>query len=249
MKNQFVMTENYSRFLDAVDAVEKRGAAEASMLLVHGMPGYGKSHIVERWAADTNAVFLRANVDWTPKYFLVEMAKALRVDPVGSAEKLFNRLLAVIASESMPIVIDEAEHALTNNAAVLEKIRDFSDRTETIVVLIGMERIEGSIARHKQIARRIAKAVEFLPASAEDVAAACKQLGEVAIAPCLTAEIHRQCGGRMSSVLNAITSIERVAAASGCSTVDLKMIATAGVELIHDWQARRTRKPAQGRAA
>ncbi len=249
MKNQFVMTENYSRFLDAVEAVEQRGAAEASMLLVHGLPGLGKSHIVERWAADNNAVFLRANVDWTPKYYLVEMAKALRVDPTGNAEKLFNRLLAVIAGESMPIVIDEAEHALANSAAVLEKIRDFSDRTETVVVLIGMERIEGSIARYKQIARRIAKAVEFGAVTHNDVAAACKQLAEVEIAPCLVAEIHQQCAGRMSAVLNAITNIERVAMATSCKTVDLKMIAASGIELVHDWQTRRPRKPAQGRVA
>ena len=76
MKKAFVKTENYARFAAGVKAVEQRGAAEAGMMLVHGQPGYGKSHIVYRWAEEAGAVYLRANVDWTPKYFLVELCKA-----------------------------------------------------------------------------------------------------------------------------------------------------------------------------
>ena len=240
MKHQFVKTSNFGRFMDAIKDVEQRGAAEASMLLVYGNPGYGKSHIVERWAADSGAVFLRANVDWTPKYFLIELAKALKVDPVGTAEKLFNRLLGVIAVERIPLVIDEAESALKDNAAVLEKIRDFSDRTETLVVLVGMEKIQTSIARHKQISSRIAQVVEFTPATLEDVAATCKQLSDVEIQPCLVQEIYTQSGGRMREVLNAVATVERVASVNGQKSMDIK--AMAGLTLTHDWQARRPRK-------
>ena len=58
MKKAFVKTENYARFAAGVKAVEQRGAAEAGMMLVHGQPGYGKSHIVSRWAEDAGAIFL-----------------------------------------------------------------------------------------------------------------------------------------------------------------------------------------------
>lgn len=40
------------------------------MLLLHGLPGLGKSHTADRWAVETGAVFLRAKVDWSPRYFL-----------------------------------------------------------------------------------------------------------------------------------------------------------------------------------
>lgn len=242
MKHQFVKTSNYGRFMDAVRDVEQRGAAEASMLLVYGNPGYGKSHMVESWAADSGAVFLRANVDWTPKYFLVELAKALKVDPTGTAEKLFNRLLGVIAVEGIPLVIDEAESAMKDNAAVLEKVRDFSDRTETLVILVGMEKIQTAIARHKQISSRIAQVVEFGPATLDDVTATCKQLADVDIQPCLVQEIYVQSNGRMREVLNAIATVERIAAVNGQKTMDIK--AMAGLTLTHDWQARRPRKVA-----
>ena len=108
------------------------------MMLVHGLPGLGKSHIVYRWAEESGAVYLRANVDWTPKYFLVELAKALNVDSRGTAQQLFERSLRVLIERQCPIIIDESEFTLRDQAAVLEKIRDFSDRAEVTVVLIGM---------------------------------------------------------------------------------------------------------------
>ena len=57
MKHQFVKTSNYGRFMDAVRDVEQRGAAEASMLLVYGNPGYpawGKG--MQSYIADVRAL-------------------------------------------------------------------------------------------------------------------------------------------------------------------------------------------------
>ena len=121
MKKAFVKTENYARFAAGVKAVEQRGAAEAGMMLVYGQPGYGKSHIVYRWAEEAGAVYLRANVDWTPKYFLVELCKALNIDGRGTAQALFERCLRVLVERQCPIIIDEAEFTLSSNAAVLER--------------------------------------------------------------------------------------------------------------------------------
>lgn len=241
MKKAFVKTENYARFAAGVKAVEQRGAAEAGMMLVHGQPGYGKSHIVYRWAEEAGAVYLRANVDWTPKYFLVELCKALNIDGRGTAQALFERCLRVLVERQCPIIIDEAEFTLSSNAAVLEKVRDFSDRAEVTVILIGMEQIQRSIARHKQISSRIAHVVEFGPCTGSDVAQACKQLCDYQLSPGMTAEVLRLSGGRMREVLNILANIERIAAtnglaASGADPLDVPQF--AGVALTHDWQSR-----------
>lgn len=241
MKKAFVKTENYARFAAGVKAVEQRGAAEAGMMLVHGQPGYGKSHIVYRWAEEAGAVYLRANVDWTPKYFLVELCKALNIDGRGTAQALFERCLRVLVERQCPIIIDEAEFTLSSNAAVLEKVRDFSDRAEVTVILIGMEQIQRSIARHKQISSRIAQVVEFGPCTGSDVALACTQLCDYQLSPGMTAEVLRLSGGRMREVLNILANIERIAAtnglaASGADPLDVPQF--AGVALTHDWQSR-----------
>jgi predicted ATP-dependent serine protease len=77
MKKHFVKTSNFLSFIDGIQAVEARGAMEASMMLVHGHAGFGKSETLDHWATQNDAIYLRANVDWTPKYFLIELAKFL----------------------------------------------------------------------------------------------------------------------------------------------------------------------------
>ncbi len=239
MKKHFVKTGNFLRFLDGIQAVEARGAMEASMMLVHGNAGYGKSETLDHWSTQNDAIYLRANVDWTPKYFLIELAKFLRTDPSGSAEKLFARLLAKIAGEQIPIVIDEADHCLHNNAAVLEKIRDFADRSETLVILAGMEKIQGKIARHDQISSRIARAVEFTAATVEDTQKLCDELCEVKVHPALSLEIQKASGGRVREIMNAIAVVERAGLRKGGGMIALEDV--EGLALTHDWQARKPR--------
>lgn len=136
-------------------------------------------------------------------------------------------------------VIDEVEHCLRDSAQVLEAIRDLSDLTEVIVILVGMDQVQAKIARHAQISSRIAKVVEFLPATLEDVAEFCKQLAEVTISPDLVAEIHKQSGGRVREIMNAIATVEQTAKRNGNSAASLQDM--AGQVLTHDWQARRPR--------
>lgn len=241
MKKAFVKTENYARFVAGVRAVEQRGAAEAGMMLVHGQPGYGKSHIVSRWAEDAEAIFLRANVDWTPKYFLTELCRALNIDFRGTAQKLFDRALRVLVNRQCPLIVDEAEFTLRDNAAVLEKIRDFSDRAEVTVVLIGMEQIQRNISRFKQLSSRIAQVVEFTASTAADVTLACKQLCEYELTPALTGEVLRLSAGRMREVLNILAGIERLARDNGLQG-PLDVTHFEGVALAHDWQSRTAKK-------
>ncbi len=238
MKKAFVKTENYGRFTGAVRQVEQRGAAEAGLLLVHGLPGLGKSHVSDRWAVETGAVYLRAKVDWTPRYFMRDLAHELRtVDPTGTSQQLFGRLAEHLARTQQALVIDEAEFTLAQGAKTLEKIRDLSDYAEVVVVLIGMERIQKMIAKHGQIHSRIAQAVEFTPVTLADVRFACNLLAEVEIADDLAAEVHRLSGGRMREVLNIISNVERIATANSMEKADLASF--DGQPLAYDWQARK----------
>lgn len=240
MKKTFVKTiSNYERFRTGLTAVETRGAAEASLLLVTGEAGYGKSQTVDHWAVQTGAAYLRAKTEWTPHYFMTELAETLKLDTRGRAKDLFGRVAGVIGGQQVPLVIDEVEHCLHHNAQVLEAVRDLSDLTEVTVVLVGMEHVQAKIARHAQISSRIAKVVEFKPASIEDVEEFCAHLAEVKIAPDLVAEIHRQSSGRVREVLNAIATVERTAQRNGSDHA--KLADMAGQVLTHDWQARRPR--------
>lgn len=88
MKKAFVQNSNYVRFVEAVKAVEQRGAREASILLVTGPAGLGKSETVDRFAMDTNAIYLRAKETWTKRGLLSEMADCLKLSNTGDRKSV-----------------------------------------------------------------------------------------------------------------------------------------------------------------
>ena len=239
MKKQFVKTSNYELFRTGITAVENRGAAEASLMLVTAEAGYGKSATVDQWAIQTGAAYLRAKEEWTPNWFMNELAENLKIDSRGRAKDVFARIAGYIGGNNIPIVIDEVEHCLKDGARVLEAVRDLSDLTEVLVILVGMDQVQARIARHKQISSRIAKVVEFKPSSIDDVLLTCKQLAEVEITDDLVIEIHRQSAGRMREIMNAIATVENTAKRNGSTKITLADM--AGQSLTHDWQARRPR--------
>lgn len=248
MKKRFVKTSNYERFQAAIKAVEGRGAPEAGWLLVSGDPARGKSTVVDQWAArdDVNAVYLRAKETWTPSFFLAELAEKLHVDEGGRSKERFQRIVAKVGHDQTPIVVDEVQHALRDNAAVLEVLRDITDLTESIAILVaGVEQVQTKIGRHKQIASRIFRVVDFLPAEPEDTVLVCRELADVEIADDLVAVIHQQSEGLMRGIVNAISNIEQHARRNKMARVALADM--AGQELIHDWQSRRPRVVKGGR--
>ena len=236
MRDHFVKTSNYMAFEAGINKAMARGALESTNVLVYGPPGTGKTEITDYWATQNDAIFIRANEGWTPRMFMVELAKRSGVDSTGSAQALFERLLAFMASTGTPLVIDEVNFCLADNAAVMEKIRDFSDRTETLVIYAGDERVIPKIGRHTQIASRFAAVVEFKMATLADVGQLCSELAEVDIGDDLVAEIHARSGGRVRGVIDAIAVAERVGKKNG-GRVGLADL--VGMELMFDWQTRR----------
>lgn len=237
MKDHFVKTSNYVAFEAGINKAMSRGALEATNVLVYGPPGTGKTENIDYWAIQNDAIHLRANEGWTPRQFMRELATKAGIDSTGSAQALFERLLGFMVGTGTPLVIDEVNFCLADNAAVMEKIRDFSDRTETLVIYAGDERVIPKIGRHAQIASRFAAVVEFKMATLTDVRQLCDELAEVQIADDLAGYLHHQSGGRVRNVIDGIAVAERV----GRKTAGRVALADCeGMEMMFDWQTRRS---------
>lgn len=246
MKTELVKTSNYERFRTALSAVEARGAPETCMLFVAGDPGFSKSIIVNKWAAEVKAVYLVAQPLWTPTRFLDALAMKLKIDMSGRRGEVYGRIVSAIAGANKPLIIDEVQRTLAHGAVTLDAIRALSDMTETTTVLVAGEAgVLSRIRRHGPIARRINRVVEFQAASLADVSLACEQNAEVDIADDLVAEIHRQSKGDMGAVVNAIATIERYSKRNGKRKAVLDDF--AGKALVVDWQANLANNAHKGR--
>lgn len=210
MKREFVKTANAKLFRNHILAAQNRGARESGLVAVTGRPGEGKTHTLHNWMMEFGAVMLTAQVDWTPRRMLMDLAEKLKIDATRGYER---RMEAFIAEKDITIIVDEAGFTLANNAACLERLRGITDKSSTLLVLVFMphdiSRLDAP--RLKQLRDRINTQCEFQASTLEDVALACAQLGEVPIAPDLVSHILKQTDGCMRLVMNTIARIEGAA--------------------------------------
>ena len=245
MKNVFAVTSNAQRFMGALTALHHRGASEASWILLTGLPGLGKTELVEWWALTQDAVYLRAKAAWTPRAAQIELAEKLGIAPSRSNAELFGQILGSLGRNPTPIVIDEIEHCL-RDAKVLEVFRDLSDLLEIPIVIVGMDAVRTQIQRHEQISSRIHQVVDFLPATPADVRIMAETLVELPLQwhDDLIEKICVESDGRYRLIMDALAAIERVAKRSGAQTV---CAADFKDRLTHDWRVRvgrhKTAKP------
>lgn len=220
MKKGFVITENFRRLAEAQKAVEKRGAAEAGIVIIRGPYGVGKSEIVERWAVDNRAVFVRCKETWTKRALLDELALALGLDTRGRNSEVQSRIIGRLAVDMVPLVFDEGDFLIRSTPALLECVRDITDVTGVACFLVGMERFADKVARYGHIASRVNRIVQFNTLSTADVKSACDKLCEVPLSPEVVAQVAVQSNGRMRLVLNAISHLEQWAAANSWDKIE-----------------------------
>ncbi|WP_421780756.1 AAA family ATPase [Kiloniella litopenaei] len=246
MKRQFVTTENTLRFLEGFSALEKRGAEEACLMVVDGVPGLGKTSIIEWWAGQTGSVFLRAKKEWKPNWLLSELIEALGQVPRHGFEKRFKQATEILANKHeqfsmdrrpFAVVIDEIDH-ISNSEKMLETLRDLSDTLELPFIFVGMGKVRTRLTKFPQIASRVGQYVQFQDVSLDDVLAMAKNLCEVPIKRDLIEFLHRASRRKMREIKEGLSSIERFGAINPGKEIGLDEM--AGKLLLND---RITGKP------
>lgn len=240
MKKKFVSTENANRFFGAFQKVEERGAEEACLMVVDGVPGLGKTTLVTNWVARNDSILLRAKVEWTPSWLLRELLEELQQRPAHSFRENFRQCVETIhrrseqaerAGETFALIIDEADH-ISGSRKIMDTVRDLTDTCEVPTVLVGMGRLRHGLTRSPQTASRVAQYVEFHPASAKDCRKLADGLCEVSVADDLLDFLHTQSKGLIREIKEGLTAIERFGKANGLATVD--KTAMAGQRLMYD---------------
>lgn len=251
MKTGFIKTAGYEALLAAYLKLEKRAAPERCFILVTGAPGVGKTAAIERFNADKGGLYVRASSVGGTLSLMRDIAKTnVMIDGRGPAHKVQNAIISfLVQSAKLPIIVDECQHLIrAGDVDMIESLRDISDRTGCPVILVAGELgVESKIARHQQIASRIAETVDFKAFSVTECAQVIARLTDIKFDGALVSTIHQHTGGKMRLLKEGVNRLEQFA-------IDNEKTAVAFVDvkdhlntlLCHEWQAS---KPQLRRAA
>ncbi|TCS62558.1 AAA family ATPase [Varunaivibrio sulfuroxidans] len=233
-RNKFVHTSNVKRFLLGLSELNERGAPEASILLLEGNAGLGKSRTAEWWSMQQDAIFIRLKAACTPHWMLTDLVKELGEQaPAHSCENLYNQAAGVLAKDPRPIVVDEVEAGL-KNIKVLETVRDLSDLVEIPVVFVGREFVWGELKKKQHFRTRVGAHASFFQCTFDDVRLCFDELCEVRVDDSIVEKTHTQSDGYIREIVNAVANIERIAKRKRLDLVTSDDV--DGVDLVRGFQ-------------
>lgn len=215
MKKHFVKVSNWELFSASVRALENRGSQEASIMLLSGEPGSGKSKTVDRFGSERNGVYLQGMPGMTVAFTSDYLADRLNVNEPRSYAK-FNEVVKRLRESGSPIILDEAQHAAEGKAKALEYLRRVAEQAGVILILVCHTSETSRFSEHRMahINTRITAAPVFAPANADDCGKYLDELCEVKVDAEIKKLVLEQSRGRYRLINNAIKSIEAIAAQS-----------------------------------
>jgi DNA transposition AAA+ family ATPase len=164
----FSQIGNVRRFKVGYAALEDRGAPEATLMLVSGEPGLGKSSTAQWFAAQQGLQYVVVKKKPTPGYVMNDILRSMGVEAPFSSEAKFNLIIRQMAKLQKGLVVDEVENGLLDGAAVIDQLRIIGDATELPIVMVGREYVASKLAKYNHIEQRITSAVPFKPLVAAD---------------------------------------------------------------------------------
>ena len=230
MSKLIVHNRNSEAFLAAIEALEKRGAEEACLMIVDGEPGLGKSAFSQWWAVNTKSIYLRAKKEWTPPWMMRDLLQSLGLIPLYSFEKMYKQArsqLMLLADEaarenrSFGVIIDEADH-ISRKGQLLETLRDLSDDLEIPFILIGMGKVRHNLTRFPQVASRVGQYVAFKPIDLLETIKLAEKSQDIAIDKDLIAFLHQTTKGRLREIKEGLMAFERFAIRNKRTELTLK---------------------------
>lgn len=170
MKETFTITRNYSMVWESYTRADSLPLTAPKMVLWYGNFGRGKTFTLERIAATTHAILLRAVQTWSKKSFLEKLCLELSLDVSGGASRMYERVIEELLQNRRTLMIDEIDALLRSQKfEVLELLRDIHDEANIVLVMVGMEEANAKLKKHRHFYSRIVEFVEFKPNVENDI--------------------------------------------------------------------------------
>ena len=233
MRYTLVSTTNVERFFAAANAVEARLSDREIMGLglVYGRPGLGKSMALEAYHAGqkranrVRTVAVRALAHWSVSSMLESLLRAAGYEPmIYRRNVMFDQLAEDLTRHPALLLVDEVD-AIAGHRPMMSILKDIHDVTQSAVLMIGEERVDGLLRRFESFYNRFNSSalVHLTHHTADDVRNIVQARCELPVQDEVCEALYKESGGKsMRSVIDRIREIEAWCATNGIKEFGLK---------------------------
>ncbi len=165
--NSVAPLANVARLQALVDRCENRAHGLPGMGCFYGKAGHGKTTAGVYATNRKNACHVEALPFGGLKKLLEMVVIELGLRPARLVPQLFDQAAEELAKTNRPLIIDEADHILTDK--LIETVRHLHDKSGVPVILMGEETLPHRLQRWERVHGRMLAWVEAEAATIEDV--------------------------------------------------------------------------------
>lgn len=174
------------------------------LIVLYGHAGYGKTTAAGYAANKLRGYRVECCSHWSRKALLTAILHEMGIAAGHSINDMFNQAAEQLAKSHRPLIIDEADHLVRNSC--IELVRDIHDKSGTVVLLSGEEKLPTALVRWPRVHSRVLEFVPAQPADMADIEHLAKlYCPGVKIAADWLKELHRQTGGNTRRVCVNLT--------------------------------------------
>lgn len=222
MESCFIITDSVQKFGDLCDdLVSPDSLIGASLAVVTGPAGRGKTMAARRYAVRTDAIYV-SPLSGIGRLMLVrEICFDLCGLKPGRIETCLEFIGAEMARRRRLVLVDEADLLAF---PVLEFLRNLNERLAMPLVLIGEEDLNGRIASRRRISSRVRRRLEFSPVGQAEIALLFKKALGKEISPGIATVIQKFSRGDWRIVVTLASDVERAMKIGELEQISLDLI-------------------------
>jgi DNA transposition AAA+ family ATPase len=218
--NSVAPLDNVARLMGLIDRCQNRAHGLPGLGCLYGPAGRGKTTAATYSVNAVNACHIEAMPIGGVKGLLRMIVVELGMKPARTTEDIFLQACEKLARTQRPLIIDEADHILTDRA--IEIARRLHDVSQVPLILIGEERLPQKLQHWERVASRILSYVGMENASAKDVDHLARiYAAGLTLGPDLKAALLTASRGSIRHVATSLANVREFAAVSGLTRLGM----------------------------
>lgn len=174
MKYEFITTNNYIRIIENIEYLLKLPSDAPKLGCFYGQYGIGKTLSLDKIANTYDGYVLECDPSWTYTSFLKKLAEMVgAVESTTSNERLAE-IIQILSRKDTILIFDEFDRLFDfGKLKIVEIIRYIHDKSNTIIIAIGMEKLLTKIGKNGAYYTRLARKIKLENNTKEDFESFC----------------------------------------------------------------------------